>query len=614
MNRKLLDDMKMIMKGLSRIAEASPFYIPCMCLYAMFQSIHPFIGIYFSARITDAIFTGADEKGLIVLAGMLTTLECLCAIIMKRLNGYRACEADRLYGYFRLQINEKMFRMSYEKVEDTETHKKKAKIENADQMMERGIYRISDSFPIMLRAGFTVFFSVSLTAKLFFATRRGEGGWQGFVCSPYFSLLLLGIVLLGVWLNMHSISSESDEMYGFLSGSEDNRNLLNYYINNYIGNYHIGKDIRIYGQKEAILKEFETGYGKLDIVYKKVAAKRSFYSSIGSLTSVFISTLVCLFIGIKAMAGIFGLGSIVQYIGSINQFVNGFTEFMAEIASLRSNNEAVGYYFEYMNIPDEEEHKGIQPEKGKMVLEFHDVSFRYPSSDTYVLQHISLKITDGEKLAIVGTNGSGKTTLIKLLCRLYKPTEGYITLNGIPIEKYEYTDYMKLVAAVFQDFKLFSYPLGENIAADNVIDEKKAEDALEKAGFAERYRTLKEGLSTYLYKDNEENGVDISGGEAQKIAIARALYKDAPIVVMDEPTAALDPVSEFEIYSRFRDMVEGKTAIFISHRLSSCRFCDRIAVMERGELVQLGSHEELLKDVKGKYRNLWNAQAKYYQG
>ena len=245
-------------------------------------------------------------------------------------------------------------------------------------------------------------------------------------------------------------------------------------------------------------------------------------------------------------------------------------------------------------------------------IEFRHVSFRYPGSDTFALQDVSMKFRVGERLAVVGMNGSGKTTFIKLLCRLYDPTEGEILLNGINIKKYDYDEYRSVFSVVFQDFHLFAYGLGENVAARMHYDRQLAERCLQYAGFEERLKELPDGLDTYLYKDFCKQGIDISGGEAQKIALARALYKDAPFIILDEPTAALDPIAEYEIYSKFNDIVEDKTAVYISHRLSSCRFCDTIAVFDHGQIVQHGSHDELMADANGKYQELWNAQAQYY--
>ncbi len=209
-------------------------------------------------------------------------------------------------------------------------------------------------------------------------------------------------------------------------------------------------------------------------------------------------------------------------------------------------------------------------------------------------------------------NGSGKTTFIKLLCRLYDPCEGQILLNGIDIRKYRYDDYLNLFSVVFQDFQLFALSLGENTAGKADYDHKCVMKCLEQAGFAERLSALPDGLQTYLYKEMDETGVEISGGEAQKIAIARALYKDAPFIILDEPTAALDPVAEMETYAKFNEIAGDKTTVYISHRLSSCKFCDEIAVFHEGTVIQMGSHEELVSDRNGKYYELWYAQAQYY--
>ena len=245
-------------------------------------------------------------------------------------------------------------------------------------------------------------------------------------------------------------------------------------------------------------------------------------------------------------------------------------------------------------------------------VEFKNVSFKYPGSENWALKNVSMKFKVGKRLAIVGENGSGKTTFIKLLCRLYDPQEGQILLNGIDIRKYNYRDYMDVFSIVFQDFQLISQPLGANVAGSSTYDEAKVRKALMDAGFGDRLETMPDGLNTQLYKDFTENGVEVSGGEAQKIAIARALYKDAPFIILDEPTAALDPIAEAEIYSKFNDISGDKTAIYISHRLSSCKFCDEIAEFHEGGVIQQGTHDDLLADTTGKYHELWHAQAQYY--
>ena len=270
---------------------------------------------------------------------------------------------------------------------------------------------------------------------------------------------------------------------------------------------------------------------------------------------------------------------------------------------------------DFMEIPNDMYQGSLTTEKRadrNYEVEFKDVSFKYPGSDIYALRHVSMKFKISGRLAVVGMNGSGKTTFIKLLCRLYDPTEGKILLNRIDIRKYRYEDYLNIFSVVFQDFQLPALPLGENVAASAIYDRERVIDALEKAGFGERLAHLPNGLDTYLYHQLKEDGVSISGGEAQKIAIARALYKDAPFLILDEPTAALDPIAEAEIYSNLNNIIDDKTAIYISHRLSSCRFCDDILVFHEGNVIQQGNHDTLVADTAGKYYELWNAQAQYY--
>jgi ATP-binding cassette subfamily B protein len=249
---------------------------------------------------------------------------------------------------------------------------------------------------------------------------------------------------------------------------------------------------------------------------------------------------------------------------------------------------------------------------GEYEIEFNNVSFKYAGNEEYAVRNLSFKFRAGEKLAVVGRNGSGKTTVIKLLIRLYDPTEGEIKLNGKNIKEYEYSDYLSLFSVVFQDFKLFSFPLSQNVAASMEYDLESVNGSLEKVGLAARAATMPRGIDNPLYKDFDEDGVEISGGEAQKTALARALYKNASFIILDEPTAALDPIAEFEVYSDFDKIIGGKTAVYISHRLSSCRFCDNIAVFEKGSLIQHGSHSTLLAETGGMYRTLWDAQAQYY--
>jgi ATP-binding cassette subfamily B protein len=322
---------------------------------------------------------------------------------------------------------------------------------------------------------------------------------------------------------------------------------------------------------------------------------------------------VYLLIGLRALAGMYAVGSVVQYVGAVTALVTAVTALLGDLGRAVNNAAYIKPLLDFLNLPDLLA-KGYKPmpTAAEIQFEFRDVSFCYPGSETYALKNLNMTLNANRRLAVVGRNGSGKTTLIKLLCRLYDPTEGEILLNGINIKDYDIAAYRRIFSVVFQDFKLFPLSIGANVTVSDQPDPEKIRRCLEDAGFGDRLATLPKGIDTVLFKDFDEDGVQISGGEAQKIALARALYKDAGMVVLDEPTAALDPIAEFEVYSSFNKTIGSKTAVFISHRLSSCRFCHDIAVFDKGELVQRGSHAELLAETDGLYAALWHAQAQHY--
>lgn len=372
-------------------------------------------------------------------------------------------------------------------------------------------------------------------------------------------------------------------------------------------------DLRMYDQYQNVVSGYMVGLW--DAFARLRRGAMGIFRSASSAVSALLMGLVYLFVCLKACGGAFGLDAVTQYLGAAANLFQGVVTLVNMLAEMEINGVYMKNIFDYLDLPNNMYQGSLTTEKRsdrQYTVEFRDVSFRYPGSAQYALRHLNMKFKVGGRLAVVGMNGSGKTTFIKLLCRLYDPTEGVILLNGIDIRKYRYDEYMDIFSVVFQDFRLLALPLGQNVAACTGYDAARVTDCLQKAGFGERLAAMPQGLDTALYQELDENGVTVSGGEAQKIAIARALYKDAPFIILDEPTAALDPVAEAEIYAKFNEIAGDKTAIYISHRLSSCKFCDEIAVFDHGEVIQQGTHERLLADTAGKYYALWNAQAQYY--
>jgi len=620
--RRLIDDLRYIAKGLQEIRRIRPWLLSLIVLRAIFEAVSPFVNIYMSALIIDGIVDGKSFQFLMEYAAITISLNLIVTLIIRLMSRLISTLEAEFNHQYEMVLSQKIIDMDYTSVENPETHRLRVKINEIRNMNSGGIWRLFFSFQEIIKSLFVIVFSVMLTFSLFTLNADHElTGIYGFAASPISSIILGMCILANVMISMYANANMTQKMYQIMSGIIPFNRIFNYYFNSYLPAYRAGKDIRIYNQKALIESESMALYKDLNVVFSKLSKNQMKYSGITTASTVLITTLVYLFVGLKALAGLFGVGSIVKYVGSINEFTGAFTSFMTELATLRANNESMRVYFDFLAIPSQMYQGSLPIEKRALCvdgdndyeIEFRNVSFKYPLSEQDTLRNVSLRFKVGGKLAVVGMNGSGKTTFIKLLCRLYDPTEGEILLNGINIKKYSHEEYMWIFSVVFQDFKLFSFSLGQNVAARVDYAQAKVEASLAEAGFMKRYSAMPSGSETCLYKDFDEKGVEISGGEAQLIALARALYKDSPIIILDEPTAALDPVAEFEIYSKFNEIVGNKTAIYISHRLSSCRFCDDIAVFHEGQLIQRGSHDELVSDKSGKYHELWHAQAQYYE-
>lgn len=304
-----------------------------------------------------------------------------------------------------------------------------------------------------------------------------------------------------------------------------------------------------------------------------------------------------------------------MFLNAIYNFNSSVGTIVGAFENMSANGRYLQDYFDFMALKTMRDKAGNElnelPESKSYSFAFDNVSYRYPHQENYALRNVSFVIGSNEKIAIVGENGAGKTTLTLLLMRMVEPTEGKILLNGVDIREYDEREYRNLFSTVFQDYKLFSFTIQDNITALNDVNTLQMESAIDRSGIRKKISALDKGVNTYIDKLYDNDGVILSGGESQRLAIARALYKDAPIYVLDEPTAALDPRMENEIYMKFRDITEEKTTFYITHRLASTHFCDRIIVLKDGEIEEIGSHSELMRS-GGYYAELYNMQAQYY--
>ena len=584
--------------------------LPTSIVVAIVTAVMPFINIWFTSKIIDLLDVGTSMSDLAVYIGLAVGINAVLFFINYFLGDIYFMFRSLMYNKELQNISAKLFKAEYQKLESSDFKELIHKHSEAQDRVFSSFVQFSWMMRDFISGAVTLIISVIIIIPLLKIgfTKTGDTYFE----SPVFLLTIFGaIAIMAVIILI--VATQMNKAW-FKAGDEYSRlDRIFYYFLNIFSDYNTGKEIRLY--KEQNLIE-HTATDKLLTDGEKLLKKASLHTAKSSSFVAILGALVgfgiYLFIGVKGLYGLFGIGSLVLYCGSFMQIINGIMKMAVTFGKTAEMVPLVNYYFDIVNTKDDMTYGAKELDlSDKFEIEFKNVSFKYPNMESYALKNINIKINNGEHLAVVGRNGSGKTTFIKLMCRLSDVTDGEILINGINIKEYSKESIISLYSVVFQDFKIFSTTLAQNISTNEEYDKERLYDALDKANIKDRVLKMENKECTYLYKDLDKAGVEISGGEAQKLALARALYKDAPIVILDEPTAALDPIAEHEIYNRFNSFVENKTAIYISHRLSSCVFCDKIAVFDKSKLVESGTHQELLTAGE-KYFELWNAQAKYY--
>lgn len=606
MQKKDFENLWFLFKAVYR-QERKTFYIGVVC--AVLEAIDRYLFVILLGMIIDAAFSGMSLRNMLWMIGAAMGAKFALEALQSRLRESLKKKLENFPKEFAgRDLNQKALTMDYEYLEDANAR------DIRYRSFQRSFYGIGGWLMMviysMVRNGVSIIISICIVAPMFQAASGGEITWISSAwCSVF---LLMGLGLLA-WAGCKiSVGGTRKAMQKYCDNSAAYTKKM-YYLDLLAG-VEPQKDIRVMHFEQVIHQEVEALFGSIHENEKqqnRIYVRRNYLQQLSfGLSSLFIY----LFVGLRAYAGVITLGNVVTYASGMEQFIYAINHMSVMIGHLKSAAMYAEDYRAFIELGKRKYEGTIPVEKrrdDRFSVEFVNVSFKYPGSDTYVIKNLNLKFVIGEKMAIVGKNGSGKTTFIKLLCRLYDVTEGCIKLNGIDIRKYDYQDYCALFAVVFQDFQIFAFEVGENVASGSEADEERVVTAMKKAGLGERLETLTDGLRTCVGKEYDERGVAFSGGEKQKLAIARAVYKDAAFVIMDEPTAALDPEAEAQVFAGFDKMVGKKTAIYISHRLASCRFCEDILVFDEGKVVQHGSHEEL-EGQEGLYRQLWNAQAQYY--
>lgn len=560
-------------------------------LKTLADAAQPFVAMFVSPLIIEELLGDRDIGRLISLAVIIVAVPPLISLFGSLLGVIMEKYDYKFQAYFSEEMSKRIMELDFQLTEDKKALDQVEAARTGMSWYSGGVHGICGTAFSLICEAIKIIGTVTLIA----------------VNAPLLFLITAVAVIIGA-----AVQSRENkiEIEAFEKLSKINR-CFGYYGWN-LSDFRYGKDIRLY-EAQGLMKEKWEGYTDQSIGYwKENSDKEMPLKGVNTFFNVVRDIASYLYLGILVLTGGITIPLFTQMLNAGSTFNQSMQSIMLYVQMIVKKCNYAYEYVKLMDYPAAIEKGEKRTEKIPHTIEFKSVSFTYPNTDVRVLENISLTLKQGEHLSVVGLNGAGKTTFVKLLCRLYDPTEGEILMDGINIKEYDYNDYMSIFSPVFQDFKLFAFSVKENIVLDGSCEDKELEALTDQVGLKDKLSSLENGASTLLFKAFDENGIEPSGGEQQKIAIARALYKNAPVVILDEPTAALDPVAEYDIYRQFNSLVGGKTAIYISHRLSSCKFCDRIAVFSGGKIAEYGTHDELAEINGGIYAEMFRAQAQYY--
>lgn len=588
----LLHNIVYVYKG---VAKHKPYLIALLFVSVVSTAGNKFVGLFLSKYIIEFICVGMTVVDLIKMVIILSVLNVLFMLGQNAVNYGKDPAALYVRPMFMLERNKKHIGMFYENLEYREILDVIEKSRKSTNWVETGIEGLIRFTIVICSDVFTCIVAMAILCQM----------------NAY---MIFVVIILGI-LSYFSIDNAAKRDKYLTNDSVSYKNRKKDYFNRISRDFSYGKDIRVYNVQQNLLETQKDLNGELHL---NVCKARNVWLKSG----VFTGTLDMLREGLMYIGLVFGIlkkGLLISdfalYVGCVQQFAKTFHNVMTIYAKMRQCNREVNDYRTLNEFIDEQEASGSDVEYAQdYEIRFENVSFAYPGTDQLALKNINLTITPKQKLAIVGLNGAGKTTFVKLLLKLYQPTSGRILLNGVDIRKYNIKSYYELFAPVFQDMECYAFTLAENVSMkpEEITDKKLVSECIRKAGLGNKLDEWKNGVDTNILKILHNDGVILSGGERQKLALARALYKNAPIVVLDEPTAALDAMAESKMYEDFDNLVSGKMAIYISHRLASTRFCDVIVMFEDGELVEYGTHHELMS-ANGRYTKMFEMQANYYK-
>ncbi|MDF2588384.1 MAG: ABC-type multidrug transport system, ATPase and permease component [Anaerocolumna sp.] len=570
--------------------------LPMMIIYSFTEASIPFIWVYISKLVIEQIELNNGITELFKVMSIAT----LISLIVMATNRYIQHQNWWRFIYARMKFislrMKKALTMNYEHLENPKILDYMEKAGRATGGNQNGVEGMMHS---------TSQTCVSLVKIVASSAIM-------FTLSPWIVIVMLFLSFLHFLAIDYTKRKDKLKVWDVLSSKWRKIN----YLNQVTKNFDYAKDIRLFGMEEWLHKKQIYHHSE---VHEKIVESKNRWMKCGILNQIIgllQEGILYIWLVYAVIYEGISIADVTLYFGTIRTFSSTVSNVLDNIAEIRKLSLEINDFRTFVEYPEEKENTNFKPvPKGKeLEFQFIHVSFRYPGQEKYALKNLNLTLFPGKRLAVVGLNGAGKTTFIKLLCRLYEPTEGTILLNGVNIKEYNRDEYYALIAPVFQNVECFAFPISENVSmkSPQETNQTLSKECLEMAGMEEKLNTLPNGVQTQLLKVLYDDGIDLSGGEKQKLALARALYKDAPVVVLDEPTAALDALAEYKLYMDFDKLIGGKTAVYISHRLSSTRFCHAIAMFKDGSLVEYGTHEELLSN-EGEYANMFQIQAQYYK-
>ncbi len=558
-------------------------------LHGIIEKVQVILDVFLPAVIVNCIIEEKSVTTILLIVLIYAVIFSVAGLIERSSKLFQEANGFKTVNLFRSKINQKSMRVDFVDTESPST------LDALDTAKE-ALWEFID-------VGY-VFFNDILGCLI------------SFIAMSYvLSTVDIGVYLVIIVLIIAStlIERKKANKLHDLRAKEASEQRRVHYCSSLLRNLRLGKEIRVFNSGNYLCGKYRSAYSKwIDVRQdqERYMTKWSVLQKILNFCQIMITYAAAIW---KYSLGVIPIGSFLIYINAIRELSNTVTGFFNAFIEL---SQVSNYYEDYKAYMTRKETLR-NTSTGKIAprtidyIEFRDVSFQYPGQKTYALSHVSLKIHGKDKIALVGENGSGKTTLVKLLMRLYDPTEGVILLNGTDIREFDYDSYLSIYSAVFQDYVMFSYTIRENLCFDHPASDEQLYSLMDNMELADLFNTCANGLDTYLGKEFSEEGIDLSGGQKQKLAICRALYKDGSVVILDEPTASLDPISEHGVYQQVDRFTQGKTEVFISHRMSSTKFCHQILVLEKGVIQEQGTHEELLA-LRGLYYEMFSKQAKYY--